>query len=77
MAVNQWPGDGVGQGDTQKLPLGVEGYASKQIFFKTKEATEKYEGELPAQVVLDIGINCASGTITKTLSREGNTHHYN
>lgn len=76
VAVNHWPGAGVGRDGTQKLPLSVEGYASKQIYFHTEEVARKYEGKLPDSVTLEIRVACKPMIIVAALHREGDTHKY-
>jgi hypothetical protein len=76
VAVNHWPGAGVGKDDSQKLPLSVEGYASKQIFSYTEDVAQKYEGELPDIVTLEVRVDCKSKPITATLRREGSANTY-
>lgn len=76
VAVNQWPGEGVGKNGAQKLPLTVEGFTSKQVFCKTEEVQTKYEGELPDSILLELKINTRPHVITKVLSRQDEGHHY-
>jgi len=74
VAVNQRPGEGVGKNGAQKLPLVVEGYWSRQIFFHTEEVSKRYEGKLTDSITLEVTLNCKAKTITKTLSREDATN---
>ena len=79
VAVNQRPRPGsmVGDGNTQKLPLIVEPYIQKQVFFRTVEAEGIYSRDkLPATVTLAVSFDCKKEPICKALYREGNTSHY-
>ena len=76
VAVNQWPGEGVGKNGAQKLPLSIEGHTSKQIFFHTKEARNTYQGELPHNIIFEVSLNCRPKVITRTLSRKDSPHCY-
>lgn len=79
--INQHPCDDAGGKAAQILPVPVEGFTPKQIFFRTAEIESLHREEakrngLPNSVILEVGFDCRSKPISKILYREADTPQY-
>jgi len=79
--INQHPCDYPGGKGAQILPVPVEGFILKRIFFRTADIEEEHREQarrhgLPNSVILEVTFDCISKPISKTLYREGDTPQY-
>ncbi|MBP7050115.1 MAG: toll/interleukin-1 receptor domain-containing protein [Phycisphaerae bacterium] len=76
VAVGHWPGRGVNERGTQKLPQSVLVNQPVWVYFRTVEIAEVYRGELPETVILKVFFDCVKEPACQTLKRVSGDHQY-
>jgi hypothetical protein len=74
--VGGWPGRGVNEPGTHKLPLSVLVNQPVWVYFRTVEIGEVHRGELPEAVILKVFFDCVKEPVCMTLKRVRGDHQY-